>query len=100
MEYENEKWLNDVLTSMKGSARAVPPTDLYARIEGRIGQKHARIIPLRQLRLAGVAACFLILVNAFAIYYDVQGAGVEMSGQLVEDLDLPQYGTNYQIYER
>lgn len=99
MDYENDNWTDDVLASMKGSSRAKPKKDLFSNIEAIIDQKSTRLIPLRQIRLAGIAACFLLIANSFAIYYTIKESPLEVSGQLAKDLLRPQYVTNYQIYE-
>lgn len=99
MDYKNHNWTDDVLSSMKGSSRAKPKKELFSKIEALIDQRTARLIPLSYIRLAGIAACFLLVVNSFVIYDNMQDTTVEVSGQFAEDIDQPRYVTNYQIYE-
>lgn len=70
MKEDKEKWITEVTTSMVGSRRAQPDSDLFAKIEGRIdgdSGKSGKVVPFKQRRLAVAAAVVLLIVNVLTI---------------------------------
>lgn len=68
MENENsEKWMEEVLGSMRGSKEVMPSRDLFAAIESRIDQPEGRILSFSQKMLSMAAAILLICLNVFAM---------------------------------
>jgi len=62
-----DKRIHNILESTKGSQRAKPKTDLFAKVEQQIYGQGATIIPIRQLKLVVAAAVLLLLINGLAI---------------------------------
>ena len=66
--YDNKKdQTSAILDSMKGSQRAKPSADLFAKIERKINQPEASVIPLRQLKWAAAAVISLLIINGLAV---------------------------------
>lgn len=63
-----EHWAEEVFQSIEGMQRASPPDDLFEKINHRISEKNTRrTIPLRRLKWAAAAACFLLILNGYAL---------------------------------
>lgn len=67
MRKENDKWIDDVLGSMKESKRAKPHVGLLAKIEQQLFAQEASIISMSQWRLATAVAVLLLVLNVVAI---------------------------------
>jgi hypothetical protein len=69
MNDDKVKWMEDVFQSMKGSQRAKPQSDVFVKIQNRIGFGDAKIVPLRQGRYAAAVAVLMLVVNTTALVY-------------------------------
>ena len=58
MNLENDKWISDVLQSMKGSQRAQPRPDLFDQIEKVTDGFQISVVSFFKLRIAIAAAVF------------------------------------------
>ncbi|MFK7926341.1 MAG: hypothetical protein AB8H47_30620 [Bacteroidia bacterium] len=58
MNNEKEKWIDEVVESMKGSQRAEPRSGLFAEIQGQI-----TAIPIYNWKNYAAAAALIILLN-------------------------------------
>jgi hypothetical protein len=67
MDDQKTRWVEEVLESTKGIERAKPNSNLFAKIEAKISNKDAKIIPIYIKKYAGVAAAVLLLLNGYAI---------------------------------
>ena len=99
MNDEKEKWMDEVFESMKGSQRAKPGPELFAKIESQIEISTGKIIPLQQWRYAAAAAVLVLLVNATVLLYYNQHDGVAYEDVAVVDTYRQPLISNYQIYE-
>ncbi|UBM60167.1 hypothetical protein LAG90_05865 [Marinilongibacter aquaticus] len=68
MDSEKEKWINDVLQSMKGSRKAKPSARLFEQIESKIDSTEAKVVPLYFWRSVA-AAVLLLCLNIFAFQH-------------------------------
>lgn len=100
MNDEKEKWMETVFQSMKGSQRAKPRPDLFAKIQSRIGVVDAKIVPLRQWRYAAAAAVLLLLMNTSVLVYFSQQIQVNYEDIAVVDTYNQSLISSYQIYEK
>lgn len=100
MEEDKDKWIEDVLGSMKGSQRAKPDPSLFAKIENRLDTPEANIIPMRQWNYAAAAAVLVLVLNAFALRQVVQTKDYNAGEMVVSTDDSSQsLISNYKIYE-
>ncbi len=99
MSTEKEKWMDEVFESMKGSQRARPSPELFAKIEGKIVPAKGKLIPIQQWRYAVAAAVLVLLVNSAAMLYYNQQDGVAYEDVAAVDTYSQPLITNYKIYE-
>lgn len=99
MKKDIDKWKDDVLNSMKGSRRAVPPLDLFAKIEAQIDTAEARVIPMRQWSYAVAASLLVLMLNVFALRQIIR-SNTGTTTEQVATTDAEQVLiSNYNIYE-
>jgi len=67
MNQNKKDKISDILNSMKGSQRAKPSGDLFAKIEHEISGTDTFIIPLRQLKWVAAAAILLLIINGITM---------------------------------
>jgi hypothetical protein len=96
---DKEKWMDDVFESMKGSHRAKPRPELFARIEDQIYAPTAKVIPVFKLRVATAAAIFLLIFNVVSMRHYAQNAQVETAEYIVENESDQQLISNFNLYE-
>ena len=99
MNLENDKWISDVLQSMKGSQRAQPRPDLFDQIEKVTDGFQISVVSFFKLRIAIAAAVFLVMLNFSAIYnyksyVKMADSGIMESGNLDNGLI-----SDYNIYD-
>ena len=99
MNDEKEKWMKDVFTSMKGSQRAKPKPELFAKIENRIDLTKVKTIPLRQWQYTVVAASFILLINTTALFLYNQNNQIDYEEVVLVDNYSNSLISSYQIYE-
>lgn len=96
MNDDKEKWMEDVFQSMKGSQRAKPQSDVFVKIQNRIGVGDAKIVTLRQWRYAAAVAVLMLVVNTTALVYFNQ---LNYEDVTVVDTYNQALISSYQIYE-
>jgi len=99
MKSDKDKWKDDVLNSMKGARRAVPPPDLLARIEAKLDDSEARVIPMRQWSYAVAAALLVMLLNVFAMRQIVRTNSDTTTEQVAGNDAEQVLISNYNLYE-
>lgn len=93
---KNEQWANEVLHSLDGMQKATPKVDLFDKIMTQLPQeKKAKIIPLRKLRWAAVAASIIIGVNVYVFSSGMNQAGQNTATTATEY----QLVTDYSLYD-
>lgn len=97
MKNEKEQWINDVFESVKGSERAKPNTDLFTKIESQIDSEEAKIIPMRQWRMAVAAAVVILIMNVFAIQNFTQNN--RMNADEIENETNQPLISNFNLYD-
>ena len=88
--------MENIINSMKGSKRATPSPELFARIEQEIykDKKEFNIIPMRY---AAAAAILLLLLNGAAYFAINQTDYSEYSNSnMITEMSIV---SDYQIYE-
>jgi len=98
MNKEKEKWKGQVLESMKGSNRAQPKADLFAKIEKQLYGTESKIISFRQWSLAAAVAFLLLFTNAIA-FYQINQSSNQSAMETIEEVDDQALISNYYIYE-
>ena len=96
---DREKWIEDVFDSMKGSQRAKPRADLFAKIEQEIQHPETRVIPLYQRRIAVAAAIVLLAGNVFALRHYVNTSQTKGNEIVMDETLSPGLISNYNLYE-
>ena len=99
MNDEKEKRMEEVFQSMKGSHRAKPSPELFAKIESQIEVSKGKLIPLHQWKYAAAAAALVLFINVTALLYYDQHAGVANEDVAVVDTYSESLISTYQIYE-
>lgn len=92
---KKEQWANEVLQSLEGIQRAKPNANLFAEITAKLPKKTVKIIPLKRLRWAAVAACVIIAANIY-----VFSSGINQTQQNITT-NAEEYGlvTDYALYK-
>jgi hypothetical protein len=99
MEKDKEKWIEEVFDSLKGSERAKPSADLFAKIENLIDAPEAKIIPMPQWRVAAAAAVAILFLNVFAVQQFRKINRLNNNELVVDSTSDQQLISNYKIYE-
>ena len=99
MENDKEKWVDEVMGSLKGSERAKPAPDLFNRLESQLVKPNAHIVPAFRSRLAVAAAVVLLALNGFALSRYFANTNNMTSEAMVDRTDNQQLISNYKIYE-
>ena len=99
MQEDKEKWIDDVLGSLKGSQRAKPNPLLYAKIENQLDAPEIKIIPMRQWAYAITAAILVLVINVFAIQQFTQNNELDAGEMVVLETSSQSLISNYKIYE-
>ncbi|WKN42749.1 hypothetical protein [Tunicatimonas pelagia] len=96
---DQEKWVEAVFQSMKGSRRATPSPELFSKIQSQIEDSKSKVVPLYPWRYVA-AAVAVLFVNATALIYYNQPEEVSSDSMVVAE---DGYGqpliSSYQIYE-
>lgn len=99
MNKEKEQWMEEVFQSMKGSQRATPRPELFAKIETKITGLETKVVSLYQWKSAAAIAVLILFLNVTTLLYYHQNALVSYE----ETVDLEAYNqsfiSTYQIYE-
>lgn len=67
---EKEKWIRDVMQSMKGAEHIDAPAGLQQRVQNKIAALNSagiKVIPMQRVAVAVAAACVLLLLNLWSI---------------------------------
>lgn len=99
MKDDKEQWIEDVFDSLKGSKRAKPNDDLFARIETEIESPDTKVIPLRQLRMIAAAAIVLLTLNIGALLQYTQSQKSNYENQVTESSHQTSLISDYKLYE-
>ena len=84
MKSNKDKWIAGVLGSLEGSKRAVPPPELFGRIQQKIASPEAKIVPIGRYRLAAAAAVLLLVLNVWVLHQYSQAPGFTSSEQVTD----------------
>ena len=60
---DKEKWIDEVMESMKGSQRAKPDSKLFSKIQSQLHVHNANVVSMRQWSYAAAAAIILLVLN-------------------------------------
>ena len=71
MNQEEQKWVEGILHSTKGSHKASPPENLYQKISESLFEHQAAIIKISQWKWIAAAAVVVLVLNATQIYNQV-----------------------------
>lgn len=99
MDNHQEKWIEAVFQSMKGSQRARPRPELLTEIKREITLSKAQVIPLRQWKYTAVAATFILMMNATALIGYNQQESINKIEVAVMDTYSQSITSSFQIYE-
>lgn len=99
MNDKKEKWMEEVFQSMKGTPRAKPIPELFAKIENQIAPSKVEVIHLRQLRYVAAIVILLLFVDTIALVYDNQYKQPNNEDVAVMDTYDQALISSYQIYE-
>ena len=67
---EKEKWISDVMQSMKGAQHIDAPAGLQQRVQNKIALLNSagtKVITMKRVAVAVAAACVLLLLNLWTI---------------------------------
>lgn len=67
---EKEKWIHDIMQSMKSAEHIDVPASLQQRVQNKIAAQNnagAKVIAMRRVVVAAAAACILLLLNVWII---------------------------------
>ncbi|MBQ4821886.1 hypothetical protein [Aquimarina sp. MMG016] len=98
MNDSKKKWMEDVFQSMKGSQRAKPQQELFAKINNQFKLEKTEVVPLHQWRYTAAVAIFLLLMNSTALIYYNLNRQVDYDYATFEDTYKESLISSYQIY--
>lgn len=99
MSDAKEKWMEKVFRSMKGSQRATPSPELFAKIKGQVTGSITKVVPMYQWKYAVAAAALILLVNTAALFYYSNDNGISYENAVAVDTYNQSLISTYQIYE-
>ena len=99
MKDDKDKWIENVFDSMKGSKRAKPSHELFAKIEHQINAPEAKTISMRQWSYTVAAAVLVLVLNVFALRQITQSNELNAGEMIVSDASSQSLISNYNIYE-
>jgi len=97
MNQNKKDEISDILNSMKGSQRAKPPSDLFAKIEREISGVDTFIIPLRQLKWVAAAAILLLVINGLVMQQNYKYHKTDTIAKSAEGASII---SNYTLYDQ
>ncbi len=100
MSGEDERWMDEVFESMKGSQRAKPKAALFAKIEDQLNAPKDTGLPIQQWRAVAAAAVLVFCTNAAALAFYDQGHEPPFEDVVVQDAYDQPLVSSYQIYEQ
>ncbi len=94
MKQVKDLWIESVMNSHQGKMKLRPSESLFDRIP--MNSNKVRIMSLRQMKIAGVAASLLILINSVAIQsintsMASESGDIAYEDQLISDYNLYKY---------
>lgn len=99
MERDIDKWMENIVHSMKDSKRAQPNSNLFKKIENEINNSELKNITRLPIRYAAAAAVILLMVNSSALYmFTKQNQSFQIHSGL-ENSENTALITSFQIYE-
>ncbi len=99
MKNNQEKWVNEVVESMKGSQRAKPAPELLGKITHQLFDQKAKVLSIRQWRIIAIAATLILALNILAIS-QLSSNNKAVNTQMAEKNSGQQdIISNYKLYE-
>ncbi len=100
MSEDSEKWVEEILTSMQGSKKAYPSSDLFVKIERRIDNKEGKVL-FSSFNVTAIAAtAILVLFNIIAIQqYKMKNESSANYSVMANHNYNESIISNYKIYE-
>ena len=95
MQKDDDKWMEDIFHSMKGSKRARPRKGLFDQIERGLNQQETKIKKLIPWRNVAAAAILLLCLNSIALIQARHADPPINSSSQVETALI----SSYKIYE-
>jgi hypothetical protein len=96
MKPDGQFELDEALKQLRKLPRATPPPGLLSRIEARIGNAEAKVIPMKQWRMMAAAACMLVVLNVTALAnYMNESSGLTAQYNTSNDALI----SDFQLYE-
>lgn len=99
MDRDQDKWMENIFHSMKGSQRAQPPSNLFTKIESQITSSKVKIVPRLSLRFVAVAATLILVLNISALLVYTQQNKASQMHSALQDSDNNTLITSFQIYD-
>lgn len=99
MNNEEDKWIEEVFESMRGSQRAKPNPNLFLAIKEEIASSSYQVIPIYQLRGYAAAGVLALLINvSFLTTYNQYEELPDFEVAEADMYNKPLI-TSFQIYE-
>ncbi|MFK7809209.1 MAG: hypothetical protein AB8F74_15505 [Saprospiraceae bacterium] len=99
MKDDKEKWIDEVLGSIKGSERAKPQSELFSKIEDALNDQEVKVIPMSQWGYSVAAAVLVLLLNIAVLKQYVQSNNANISEIVTDDNSSQSLVSNYKIYD-
>jgi len=99
MKSDENKWIENILGSTKGSERAKPSAKVWVNIEQQVFKKETHLVSISQWRVAAIAAVLLIALNIFSIRHYLQNRANGVSEMTTENRPNQSIISNYQLYD-
>lgn len=97
-EFDKDRNFEEIFESMRGSQRAKPNPDLFAKIEAKINTPDAKFISWRFRRLAAAAAILLLMMNVFVLQQLTQNTSY-VGEKVTSETSKQSLISNYKIYD-
>ncbi|MFT4660935.1 MAG: hypothetical protein ACI8XB_001206 [Patiriisocius sp.] len=67
MTDKEEQWIDNVLASVEQLEKAKPKDDLFERIQAKVDQLDAKIVPMKHWRRIAAAVAIILISNVYII---------------------------------
>lgn len=98
MNSEKEKWIAEVMGSVRGLKHVQPSTELFSKIEKQLSIRGAKIISLTALRVSACAGLLLLILNVL-ILINYSKDSIDHDKVLTSKDISTSLMSNYKIYD-
>lgn len=96
---DQDKWPENIFNSMKGSQRAKPQSELFAKIESQIASSEVKVLHMLPFKYVAAAAILICLLNTSALLLYTQQNKTQPQGEALQVSDSGALINSFEIYK-